>query len=36
MLGQTTVDVNGLCLSYGITYVLMIEQRQVNFYFKSK
>ncbi|WKX99243.1 hypothetical protein Q1695_014265 [Nippostrongylus brasiliensis] len=29
MLGQTKVDVNGMCLNPSITYVLMIEQRQV-------
>ncbi|KJH44890.1 AMOP domain protein [Dictyocaulus viviparus] len=29
MLGQTKVDVNGMCLNPAITYVLMIEQRQV-------
>ncbi|KAK6013787.1 hypothetical protein OSTOST_20872, partial [Ostertagia ostertagi] len=27
MLGQTKVDVNGMCLNPAITYVLMIEQR---------
>nr|CDJ96799.1 Nidogen and AMOP domain containing protein [Haemonchus contortus] len=29
MLGQTKVDVNGMCLNHAITYVLMIEQRQM-------
>uniref|UniRef100_A0A8L8K0N2 AMOP domain protein n=1 Tax=Heligmosomoides polygyrus TaxID=6339 RepID=A0A8L8K0N2_HELPZ len=29
MLGQTKVDVNGMCLNPAITYVLMIEQRQM-------
>ncbi|CAD6187933.1 unnamed protein product [Caenorhabditis auriculariae] len=29
MLGQTKVDVNGLCLNPSETYVLMIEQRQI-------
>uniref|UniRef100_A0A1I7X742 DUF5727 domain-containing protein n=1 Tax=Heterorhabditis bacteriophora TaxID=37862 RepID=A0A1I7X742_HETBA len=28
MLGQTKVDINGLCLNPDVTYVLMIEQRQ--------
>ncbi|VDN21382.1 unnamed protein product [Cylicostephanus goldi] len=30
MLGQTKVDVNGMCLNPAVTYVLMIEQRQVS------
>lgn len=29
MLGEMTVDVNGICLDRTQTYVLMIEQRQV-------
>lgn len=29
MLGQMTVDVNGMCLDPSTTYVLMIEQREV-------
>ena len=29
MLGDVNVDVNGLCLNPSVTYVLMIEQRQV-------
>ncbi|KAK6038507.1 Nidogen-like protein, partial [Cooperia oncophora] len=29
MLGQTKVDINGMCLNPAITYVLMIEQRQM-------
>ncbi|PIO62434.1 hypothetical protein TELCIR_16004, partial [Teladorsagia circumcincta] len=32
MLGQTKVDVNGMCLNPAITYVLMIEQRQLGLY----
>uniref|UniRef100_A0A914RZT2 F54D1.6-like Ig-like domain-containing protein n=1 Tax=Parascaris equorum TaxID=6256 RepID=A0A914RZT2_PAREQ len=28
MLGQMTVDVNGMCLDPSTTYVLMIEQRE--------
>lgn len=30
MLGETTVEVNGLCLNPSQTYVLMIEQRDVS------
>ncbi|KAJ1354953.1 hypothetical protein KIN20_012052 [Parelaphostrongylus tenuis] len=29
MLGETKVDVNGMCLNPAVTYVLMIEQRQM-------
>lgn len=31
MLGEMTVDVNAICLDRAQTYILMIEQRQVNF-----
>lgn len=30
MLGEMTVDVNAICLDRTQTYILMIEQRQVN------
>lgn len=29
MLGEKTVEVNGMCLNPSTTYVLMIEQREV-------
>ena len=28
MLGETTVDINAICLDRAQTYILMIEQRQ--------
>lgn len=31
MLGEMSVDVNGICLDRTQTYILMIEQRQVCF-----
>lgn len=31
MLGETTVDVNAMCLDRAKSYILMIEQRQVRF-----
>lgn len=32
MLGEMTVELNGLCMDPTITYVLMIEQRPVSDY----
>jgi hypothetical protein len=29
MLGEMSVDVNGMCLDRTVSYVLMIERRQV-------
>lgn len=33
MLGEMTVDINAICLDRTQTYILMIEQRQVNISF---
>lgn len=32
MMGEMTVDVNAICLDRSQTYILMIEQRQVDFF----